>query len=246
LSTFQIPDIIEEILIILICLFILQKFQKIKQRINHSSHPRDVLQAIETIYEYLPCSLFTEIRITKQNGTFCTPTSGTSPSPPPFDVRAQQSVMRKFSHLVTKRTTASIKNRCRSIPRSLDDIRNALRAAKQTAVILENQEKPKTYQELYQNVCKARKNEAICAWHMLGMKLREDGFEMTETEVSTLFRREIPDVSTKSLENSLGKARRIYDITFKLSCNQILSLKRVTAEDLKSVAKKNLCKIIDY
>ena len=74
-----------------------------EQRIDRSYLPRDVVQAIDTISEYLPSSLFTEIRISKQQGSFCIPTSGISPSPSPKDVRAQQSVARKISHLVIKR-----------------------------------------------------------------------------------------------------------------------------------------------
>jgi hypothetical protein len=97
---------------------------------------------------------------------------------------------------------------------------------------------------LYQTASKARKNEAILAWHMLGMKLRSnEDPEISESNVGKLFHKQVPDVSTKSLENALGKARRIYDITSKLSSNQILSLTNVTAADIKSVAKKNICKI---
>src|SRR3954465_13241175 len=171
-----------------------------------------------------------------QDGSFCTPTSGISPSPPPEDVRAKRSVPRKFAYPEAfKRTSVkTIKTRRKRIPKSLDDIRKALEAAMQTAVLPETiQEKDQTFQKLYQTASKARKNEAILAWHRLGMKLRSnEDPEISESNVGKLFHEQVPDISTKSLENTLSKARRIYDITSKLSSNQILSLTNVTVADI--------------
>src|SRR3954447_23808651 len=218
-----------------------------ERRIDRSCLPRNVLQAIDTIYEYLPSSLLTEIRISKQDGSFCTPTSGISPSPPPEDVRAKRSIPRKFAYPEAfKRTSVkTIKTRRQHIPRSLDDIRKALEAAMRIAVLPETiQEKDQTFQTLYQIAFKARKNEAILAWHRLGMKLHSiEDSEISESNVGKLFHEQVPDVSTKSLENALSKARRIYDITSNLSSSQILSLTNVIAADIKSVTKKNLYKL---
>src|SRR3954466_14598077 len=91
--------------------------------------PRNVLQAIDTIYEYLPKSLLTEICITKQDGTFCIPISSTSPSPPPDDVCAEQSVARKILRLTTKKKTAKLSQR------SPEQVRQALKTAMQILVI---------------------------------------------------------------------------------------------------------------
>lgn len=237
-----------------------------EKRIDYDILPRDVKQAINTIYEYLPSSFLTEIRITKQHGSFCTPTSGISPSPPPDDVRAQQNVARKISRLAIKRASRPknipriLKNIPQNVPenipknirknvkKSLDDIGKALLAAQQIQVIPETvEEMPKTYEELYHIACNARKNDAIYAWHMLGRKLRTDeGPGISETIVSTLFHGAIPDIPTSILRNALCKARRIYDITCKLSRNQILSLKNVTAANMKEIPKKNLCKLLNY
>src|SRR4051812_42230407 len=169
-----------------------------EQRIDRSCLPRDVLQAIDIIYEYLPSSLLTEIRISKQDESFCTATSGISPSPPPDDIRTKRSILYKFSHR---------KIRHKKKPKSLDDIRKALEAAKQTAVIPELIQKDRTYQKLYQTASKARKNEAILAWHRLGMKLRNnEDPEISESKVGQLFHKQVLGVAEKSLENALGKA----------------------------------------
>src|SRR3954468_7557957 len=113
-----------------------------EQRIDRSCLPRKVTQAIDTIYEYLPSSLLTEIRISKQRGSFCIPTSGTSPSPPPEDIRAQQSVARKIAHLANKRA-AKLKNK--NIRKSPEEIGQALQAAQRVRAIPKTvREEPKT------------------------------------------------------------------------------------------------------
>ena len=141
-----------------------------EQRIDRSSIPPDILQAIDTIYEYLPSSLLTEIRITKQDGSFCTPTSGTSPSPPPDDVRARRSVERNIACLAAKRAAKKLKN----IRKSPEEIRQALRIALQVKMMPETLQKLTTYEELYINASNANKNESTYAWHILGKKLRND------------------------------------------------------------------------
>ena len=97
-----------------------------EQCINYFCLPPKVVQAIDTIYKYLPSSLLTEIHISKQQGSFCILTSGTSPSPPPEDIRAQQSVTHKVSRLALKRA-AKLKNS----RKSPEEIGQALRAAQQ-------------------------------------------------------------------------------------------------------------------
>src|SRR4051812_49829326 len=97
-----------------------------EQRIDRSCLPRDVAKAIDTIYEYLQSSLLTEIHISKQQGSFCILTSGTSPSLPPEDTHAQQSVARKVSHLAIKRA-AKLKNS----RKSPEEIGQALQVAQQ-------------------------------------------------------------------------------------------------------------------
>src|SRR3954470_11016428 len=97
-----------------------------ERRIDCSCMLPKVLKAIETIYEYLPKSLLTEIRISKQDGSFCTPTSGTSPSPPPYDIRAQQSVQRNVRRLAVN---SAKRASCKIISKSLEKIREALQAA---------------------------------------------------------------------------------------------------------------------
>src|SRR3954466_13659244 len=139
-----------------------------ERRIDRSCLPRDVLKAIDTIYEYLPSSLLTEIRISKQEGSFCIPTSGTSPSPPPDDIRAQRDVVRKIALLATKRRAASLKNS----RKSPEEIGQALKAALRIKVVPETAQKPRTYEELYLDASNARNNEAIDSWHMVGKKLR--------------------------------------------------------------------------
>src|SRR3954451_18069590 len=139
-----------------------------EQHIDHSCLPRDVIEAIDKIYEYLPNSLLTEIRISKQQGSFCIPTSGTSPSPPPEDVRAQQSVARKIAHLAVKR--AKVKNS----RKSPEEIGQALQVTQRTRAIPETVQEPKTYEQLYIYASNVSKNEAIYAWHMLGKKLCTD------------------------------------------------------------------------
>src|SRR3954447_16738685 len=117
-----------------------------EQRIDRSCVPRNVLDAIDVIYEYLPKSLLTEIRISKQDGSFCIPTSGTSPSPPPYDVRVYKSVQRNVRWLAVKRG----KRASRKItPKSLEEIGEALQAAKRTEVLPETRREAKTYLELY-------------------------------------------------------------------------------------------------
>src|SRR4051812_39430556 len=106
-------------------------------RIDCSCLPPKVLNAIETIYEYLPKSLLTEIRISKQDGSFCTPTSGTSPSPPPYNIHIQQSIQRNIqnSRLAVKR----FKRASHKItPKSPEEIREALQATKRIKAILES------------------------------------------------------------------------------------------------------------
>src|SRR3954465_1513560 len=100
-----------------------------ERRIDRSCMPPKVLKAIETIYEYLPKSLLTEIRISKQDGSFCTPTSGTSPSPPPYDVRAQRSVRIRIK-------------KGKIIYKSPKEIGEALKATKRTKVLSETGEEP--------------------------------------------------------------------------------------------------------
>src|SRR3954464_7218774 len=110
-----------------------------KCRIDRSCMPPKVLKAIEMIYEYLPKSLLTEIRISKQDESFCTLTSGTSPSPPPYDIRVQQSVQRNIrnSRLAVKR----FKRASHKItPKSPKEIGEALQAAKRIKAELESEE----------------------------------------------------------------------------------------------------------
>ena len=141
-----------------------------EQRIDRSCLPPNVSRAINTIYDYLPTSLLTEIRISKHDGSFCIPTSGISPSPPPDDVRAQQSVKRKIALLATKRSIT----RYRNIRKSPEEVEQALKAAMQTKAVPETTQRHLTYEELYNNARNAQNNEAIPAWHMLGKKLRSD------------------------------------------------------------------------
>ena len=169
-----------------------------EQRIDRSYLPRDVVQAIDTISEYLPSSLFTEIRISKQQGSFCIPTSGISPSPPPEDVRAQQSVARKISHLAVKRASKLKNSR-----KSPEEIGQALQAAQRIRAIPEIVQEPKTYEQLYIHASNARKNEAIYAWHLLGKKLRTDedlrkAQKAREMAVSKLFAEKFPPCNNKN------------------------------------------------
>src|SRR3954463_6550711 len=101
-----------------------------RQYIDSSCMPPKVLAAIETLSEYISSSLLTELHITKQDGNFCIPTSGTSPSLPPDDVRAQRSVELKIvripAKLATKRANCSRK--------SPEQIGQALRAVLQVKI----------------------------------------------------------------------------------------------------------------
>jgi hypothetical protein len=217
-----------------------------EQCIDRSCLPREVVQAIDTIYEYLQSSLLTEIRISKQQGSFCIPTSGTSPSPPPEDIRAQQSVARKVSHLANKRA-AKLKNS----RKSPEEIGQALRAAQQVQVIPETLQEPKTYEQLYIHASNAPKKEAIYAWHMLSRKLRTDedprkAQKAREMTVGKLFSEKFPHISAKTLENDVYKARRIYDVTRILNCNQILAIRTITVDNIRRVAKKNIAKVVNY
>jgi hypothetical protein len=219
-----------------------------EQRIDRSCLPRKVLHAIEIIYEYLPKSLLTEIRISKQDGSFCIPTSGTSPSPPPYDVRAQQSVQRNVRRLAVK----SAKRASRKIiPKSLEEIGEALQAAKRSEVPPETVKEAGTYLELYIDASNADKANATYCWHMLGMQLRKDedltkSLKIREASAGKLFRDLFPHISPKAIEYDLSKARRIYDVTRKLSGSQILSIENISAEDIRKVTKKNLSKILKY
>ena len=216
-----------------------------EQRIDRSSIPPDILQAIDTIYEYLPSSLLTEIRITKQDGSFCTPTSGTSPSPPPDDVRARRSVERNIARFAAKRAAKKLK----IIRKSPEEIRQALRIALQVKVKPEALQKLTTYEELYINASNANKNESTYAWHILGKKLRNDEdpkkpVRSREISVSTLFREKFPHVTEKNIANDLYTARRIFDVTRTLSQNQIMSIKSITVEDIRRITKRDISKVI--
>ena len=216
-----------------------------EQRIDRSCIPQDVLQAIDTIYEYLPSSLLTEIRITKQDGSFCTPTSGTSPSPPPDDVRAQRSVEKNIARFAAKRAA----KRLNLAHKSPEEIRQALRTAMQVKVMPETLQKLTTYEELYINASNASKNKSTYAWHILGKKLRNDEdpkktLKSREMSVSTFFRKIFPHVTEKNIANDLYKARRVFDVTRTLSQNQIMSIKSITVEDIRRVTKKDISKVI--
>jgi hypothetical protein len=221
-----------------------------ERRIDRSCMPPKVLKAIETIYEYLPKSLLTEIRISKQDGSFCTPTSGTSPSPPPYDIRAQQSVQRNIqrnSRLAVK----VFKRASRKItPKSPEEIGEALQAAKRIKALPESEE-VKSYSELYIDASNAGKGNATYLWHILGMKLRNEedpkkSIKIREAAVAKLFRELFPHVQLRTIEYDISKARRIYDVTCKLSSNQVLSIKKISAEDIRKVTKKNLSKVWKY
>ena len=209
-----------------------------EQRIDRSCVPRKVLDAIDAIYKYLPKSLLTEIRVSKQDGSFCTPTSGTSPSPPPYDVRAQRSVRIRIK-------------KGKIIYKSPEEIGEALQAAKRTKILPETGEEPKTYQELYFNASNSNKGNATYTWHLLGKKLRGDEdltkpLRVREQNVAGLFRELFPHVHAKTLEYELSKAQRIFDVTCKLSCRQVLCIKNVSAEDIQRTTKKNLPKVLKY
>src|SRR5437588_7787678 len=170
-----------------------------EQRIDCSCLPRKVVQAIDMIYEYLPSSLLMEICISKQQGSFCIPTSGTSPSSPPEDICAQQSVAHKVSRLALKRAT-----KLKNSHKSPEEIGQALRAAQQVQVIPKTLQKSKTYEQLYIHVSNAPQKEAIYAWHMLDRKLCTDedsrkaqkAWEMT---ICKLFSKKFPHLSAKTL-----------------------------------------------
>ena len=209
-----------------------------EQCIDRSCVPRNVLDAIDVIYEYLPKSLLTEIRISKQDGSFCTPTSGTSPSPPPYDVRVQWSARIRIK-------------KGKIIYKSPEEVGKALQAAMRARVLPETGEEPKTYQELYINASNSSKGNATYTWHLLGRKLRGDEdltkpLRIREQNVAKLFRDLFPHVHAKSLEYDLSKARRIFDVTCKLSCRQVLCIKNISAEDIRRITKKNLSKVLKY
>jgi hypothetical protein len=108
-----------------------------------------------------------------------------------------------------------------------------------------------TYEQLYIHARNAHGNEATYAWHMLGKKLRNDedpkkSLKLREILVSKLFAEKFPHAVTKNLENDVYKARRIYDVTRILSGNQILSIKKITADHIRRVAKKNITKVVNY
>src|SRR4051812_43689290 len=107
--------------------------------------PPKVLVAIETLSEYISSSLFTELHITKQDGNFCIPISGTLPSPPPDDVHAQQSVKLKIARITAKLAT----KRANSSRKSPEQIGQALRAALRVKIIPEIRKPMTTYKELY-------------------------------------------------------------------------------------------------
>src|SRR4051812_19615158 len=132
-----------------------------EQSIDCSCIPCKVLDAIDDIYEYLPKSLLTEIRISKQDESFCTLTSETSLSPPPYDVRVQRSVRIRIK-------------KDKIIYKSPEEIGEALQAAKRTKVLPETGEEPKTYQELYFNASNSNKGNTTYTWYLLGKKLRGD------------------------------------------------------------------------
>src|SRR5437588_7753988 len=217
-----------------------------EQRIDCSCLPRKVVQAIDMIYEYLPSSLLMEICISKQQGSFCIPTSGTSPSSPPEDICAQQSVAHKVSRLALKRA-AKLKNS----HKSPEEIEQALRAAQQVQVIPKTLQEPKTYEQLYIHASNAPQKEAIYAWHMLGRKLRTDedsrkAQKAWETTVCKSFSEKFPHLSAKTLENDVYKARRIYDVTHILNCSQILAIRTITVDNIRRVAKKDITKVLNY
>ena len=217
-----------------------------RQRIDISCMPPKVLAAIETLSQYISSSLLTEIHITKQDGNFCIPTSGTSPSPPPDDVRAQQSVNRKIAR-ITAKLAAKRTNRCRKSP---EQIGQALRVVLQVKAVPETRKPMTTYKELYIFASNADKNESTYAWHMLGKKLREDedstqSLKIREAAVGELFREEFPHERERDIANNLYRARRVFDVTKMLSCNQIMSMK-ITTEDVRRVTKKDLSKVLSY
>src|SRR3954447_2534332 len=112
-------------------------------------------------------------------------------------------------------------------------------------------QEPKTYEQLYIHASNASKNKAIYAWHMLGKKLHTDedpkkALKAREMAVSKLFAETFPHVLAKTLENDIYRAWRIYDITRILSSNQILSIKSITADNIRRVAKKNVTKVLNY
>ena len=88
---------------------------------------------------------------------------------PPKNIRAQQSIICKGSHLALKRA-AKLKNS----RKSPEEIGQALRVAQQVQVIPKTLQKPKTYEQLYIHASNAPQKEAIYAWHMLGRKLYTD------------------------------------------------------------------------
>src|SRR4051794_25582219 len=123
-----------------------------KQRIDQSCLPSNVSRTIDIIYNYLPSSLLTKIRISKHDGSFCIPTSDILPSSPTDDVYAQQSIKCKIALLATKRSIVRHRNICKSP----EEIEQALKATIQTKAVPETTQRHLTYKKLYNNACNAQ------------------------------------------------------------------------------------------
>src|SRR5205807_7781427 len=97
----------------------------------------------------------------------------------------------------------------------------------------------------------AQNNKAILTWHILSKKLHSDedpklSLRVQVVSVTENFCQRFPHELAKKLANDVFRARRIYDIMWMLSINQILSIKNITTNNIRRVTQKDIYKVVNY
>ena len=223
--------------------------------LNRSDLPANILRAVDEIFDFLPDSLWTGICITLR-GLSCIAKTGDTPSPPPTrdenstDTPAEITRKRKAAASARWNANKAIDKKQRK--KTKQDIKTpkeigvALRLA-QDAAFVQPEEPQGTYSELYIRTANAVDKDALVENHLFGKKLRQDEQREKaptqvgkERAVSELVKAAMPHLPEQERKKVLQYARRIYDITSRLTPNQVRKVQGVSMWDLAKTSKLNV------
>jgi hypothetical protein len=223
--------------------------------LNRSDLPGNILRAIDEILDFLPDSLWTGICITT-NGLSCAAKTGDTPSPSPApdeepsDTPAMIKRKRKAANSAKRNANANIiKRKAKKAKHEIstpEEIGTALRRA-QDSTPAQQSEPQGTCLDLFIRAINAPAKDAIWEHHMFGKKLRFDENNYPDKPrmgrmraVAEKFLAESPHINKKHIEDYVKYARRVYDITARLTPNQVRLVRGLTVWSLIRTAQKNV------